>query len=87
SKSVLSSIGGRVSEPAHWMSSCILDILYYYDMICFDRSMISECMLRVVRLMYSCFVLVILNPEFEVFQISKTEAQLAVKGYQTAAKK
>ncbi|GJX26744.1 reverse transcriptase domain-containing protein [Tanacetum coccineum] len=49
SKSVLSSIGGRVSEPAHWMSSCILDILYYYDMICFDRSMISECTLKVVR--------------------------------------
>ncbi|GKC18332.1 putative reverse transcriptase domain-containing protein [Tanacetum coccineum] len=37
--------------------------------------------------MYSCFVLVILNPEFEVFQILKTEAQLAAKGYQTAAKK
>ncbi|GKA38908.1 retrovirus-related pol polyprotein from transposon TNT 1-94 [Tanacetum coccineum] len=47
SKSVLSSIGGRVSELAHWMSSCILDILYYYDMICFDRSMISECTLKV----------------------------------------
>ncbi|GJV07968.1 hypothetical protein Tco_1345624 [Tanacetum coccineum] len=87
SKSVLSSIGGRVSEPAHWMSSCILDILYYYDMICFDRSMISECTLKVVRLTYSYFVLVILNPEFEIFQISKTEAQLAAKGYQTAAKK
>ncbi|GKC62028.1 hypothetical protein Tco_1089626, partial [Tanacetum coccineum] len=34
-----------------------------------------------------CFVLVILNPEFEVFQILRTEAQLAAKGYQTAAKK
>ncbi|GJY34191.1 hypothetical protein Tco_0418660 [Tanacetum coccineum] len=49
SKSVLSSIGGRVSEPAHWISSDILDILFYYDMICFDRSMISEYTLKVVR--------------------------------------
>ncbi|GJT83008.1 hypothetical protein Tco_1057350 [Tanacetum coccineum] len=37
--------------------------------------------------MCTCFVLVILNPEFEVFQILRTEAQLAAKGYQTAAKK
>ncbi|GKA74345.1 ribonuclease H-like domain-containing protein [Tanacetum coccineum] len=47
SKSVLSSIGGRVSEPAHWISSDILDILFYYDMICFDRSMISEYTVKV----------------------------------------
>ncbi|GKA71538.1 hypothetical protein Tco_0777677 [Tanacetum coccineum] len=30
SKSVLSSIGGRVSEPAYWISSDILDILMYW---------------------------------------------------------
>ncbi|GJS41707.1 hypothetical protein Tco_0566750 [Tanacetum coccineum] len=89
SRSVLSSIGGVYQNPAYWIVLlAILDILYYYDMKCFDRSMISECTFKSGEVnVYVFCISDIESLSLKCLQILRTEALLAPKAIKPTARK